>query len=117
MSESGTNLGPLLDSLKDVRSLQYDVDMLTNKVKRYERQAPHLQQDSARKPATGTSRVVAASLPLQDALQVPAGQQPTAALGTRKVTSGTAAAGSVAAASMVDKENLGAVPRRSSRHI
>ena len=34
VAENGTSIGPLLDSLKDVRSLQYEVDMLTNKVSR-----------------------------------------------------------------------------------
>ena len=38
VAEAGGNLASLFDSLKDVRSLEYDVDMASQKAKRYERQ-------------------------------------------------------------------------------
>ena len=38
VEEKGSDLGSLLASLQDVRSLQYDVDLLTQKIKRYEKQ-------------------------------------------------------------------------------
>lgn len=38
VEEKGSDLGSLISSLQDVRSLQYDVDLLTQKIKRYEKQ-------------------------------------------------------------------------------
>ena len=46
VEEKGSDLGSLLASLQDVRSLQYDVDLLTQKIKRYEKQFA-LAQDAS----------------------------------------------------------------------
>ena len=45
VEEKGSDLGGLLGSLQDVRSLQYDVDLLTQKIKRYEKQFAHQGAD------------------------------------------------------------------------
>ena len=45
VEEKGSDLGSLLSSLQDVRSLQYDVDLLTQKIKRYEKLAAAQSQE------------------------------------------------------------------------
>ena len=141
VADNGSELVPLLDSLKDVRALQYDVDMLTQKVKRYERQAAAmgLEQQSGRKPsaaaggvrralgseerdeaAVGSGGHVGAALPLQAAAQQQSGRpvapavQP-AAEGGRKAAVSAAGVPAGAGYAVVDKENMGVVPRRSAR--
>ena len=138
VADNGSELGPLLDSLKDVRALQYDVDMLTQKVKRYERQAAALglEQQSGRKPsaaaggvrralgseerddAAGSGGHVGAALPLQAAAQQQSGRlgaQQAVVEGGRKAAASTTAATPGAGYAVVDKENMGVVPRRSAR--
>ena len=139
VADNGSELGPLLDSLKDVRALQYDVDMLTQKVKRYERQAAALglEQQSGRKPsaaaggvrralgseerdeaAVGSGGHVGAALPLQAAAQQQSGRlgaQQAVVEGGRKAAASTTAAAPGAGYAVVDKENMGVVPRRSAR--
>ncbi|GAX77261.1 hypothetical protein CEUSTIGMA_g4707.t1 [Chlamydomonas eustigma] len=139
VADSKGDLGALLDSLKDVRSLQYDVDMLSQKLKRYERNmqvggserkvlrnvVAFTSAPSDDLPEGGASGLAPnASLPLQESslmLDSMAGQQ-ARLVGTRE---GTEAVGKnysqatgvdqmMKAASTEDKENAGytAVSRR-----
>ena len=132
VAESGADLGALLDGLRDVRSLQYDVDMLTQKLKRFERGQAAPGDSVARVEATtaaaGMAHVAAVvaseAIPLQQVATRQQQQQRAAAILTmgegmlpgkgRQASDGGALA--AAMASGVDKENQGAAPRRSARH-
>ena len=57
MEEKGSELGALLGSLQDVRSLQYDVDLLTQKIKRYEKQFAHQGADQGAGPSRALQAV------------------------------------------------------------
>lgn len=73
MADSGGNLAAVLDTLKDVRSLEYEVDLLTQKLKKCEKTVLQLeaanaeqakQLKAAQKAASGVLGVVTNAAPV-----------------------------------------------------